>query len=81
VPRPILRQNTLLFLTVVVLLSLPAEGLMHGRVGRAWMAIRGMDVAAETIGIRSLRTKLLAPPISTACSRYQMQKRIESGGR
>jgi len=37
-----------------------AEGLVRGRVGRAWMAIRGMDVAAEIIGIRPLRTKLLA---------------------
>jgi hypothetical protein len=39
---------------------LATEGLVRGRVGRAWMAIRGMDVAAEIIGIRPLRTKLLA---------------------
>jgi hypothetical protein len=39
---------------------LTAEGLVRGRVGRAWTAIRGMDVGAETIGIRPLRTKLLA---------------------
>jgi hypothetical protein len=61
-------------LTDVVLPSLPAEGLLHGRVGRAWMAIRGMDVTAETIGIRSLRTKLSAPSISTACPRYQCKR-------
>jgi hypothetical protein len=47
------------FLTVVVLLLLVAEGLVCGRVGRDWVAIRGMEVAAETIGIRPLRTKLL----------------------
>jgi hypothetical protein len=39
------------FLTVVVLLLLVAEGLVCGRVGRDWVAIRGMEVAAETIGI------------------------------
>jgi hypothetical protein len=42
------------------------------------MAIRGMDVAAETIGIRSLRTKLLAPSISTACSRYQCKRGLRA---
>ena len=47
-------------LFVLVLLLLAAEGLVRSRVGRAWMAIRGMDVAAETIGIRPLRTNLLA---------------------
>jgi hypothetical protein len=58
---PELSSGRILFvLTVVVLLLLVAEGLMRGRVGRAWMAIRGMDVAAKTIAIRRLRTKLLA---------------------
>ena len=42
-----------------MLLLLVAEGLVCGRVGRDWVAIHGMDVAAETIGIRPLRTKLL----------------------
>jgi hypothetical protein len=52
------RAEYLFVLTVVVLVLLATEG--RGRVGRAWMAIRGMDVAAEIIGIRPLRTKLLA---------------------
>jgi ABC-type branched-subunit amino acid transport system permease subunit len=56
-----LSSGRILFvLTVVVLLLLAAEGLVRGRVGRAWMAIRGMDVAAETIGVRRLRANLLA---------------------
>jgi branched-chain amino acid transport system permease protein len=56
-----LSSGRILFvLTVVVLLLLAAEGLVRGRVGRARMAIRGMDVAAQTIGICPLRTKLLA---------------------
>jgi hypothetical protein len=42
------------------------------------MAIRGMDVAAETIGIRSLRTKLPAPSISTACPRYQCKRGLRA---
>ena len=32
----------------------------RGRARRAWIAIRDMDVPAEIIGIRPLRTKLLA---------------------
>jgi hypothetical protein len=43
-----------------VLLLLPAEGLLRGCAGRAWIAIRDMDLAAEIIGIRPLRAKLLA---------------------
>ncbi|MBI3113138.1 MAG: branched-chain amino acid ABC transporter permease, partial [Rhodospirillales bacterium] len=35
------------------------------RVGRAWMAIRDMDIAAEIIGFRPLQTKLLAFAISS----------------
>jgi branched-chain amino acid transport system permease protein len=37
-----------------------AKNLVRGRIGRSWMAIRDMDVAAEIIGIRPLPTKLLA---------------------
>ena len=33
--------------------------------GRAWMAIRDFDIAAEIIGIRPLRTKLLAFAVSS----------------
>jgi len=59
------RAKYLFVLTVVVLLALAAKGLVRGRVGRAWMAIRDMDVAAEIIGIRPLRTKLLAFALSS----------------
>jgi branched-chain amino acid transport system permease protein len=59
------RVKYLFVLTVVVLLALAAKGLVRGRVGRAWMAIRDMDVAAEIIGIRPLRTKLLAFALSS----------------
>jgi hypothetical protein len=43
-----------------VLFLFVAEVLVCGRVGRDGVAIRGMDIAAETIGIRPLRPKLLA---------------------
>jgi branched-chain amino acid transport system permease protein len=59
------RAKYLFVLTVVVLLALAAKGLVRGRVGRAWMAIRDMDIAAEIIGIRPLQTKLLAFAVSS----------------
>ena len=55
----------LFVLTLVGLLSFAAKNLVRGRVGRAWMAIRDMDIAAEIIGIRPLRTKLLAFAVSS----------------
>jgi len=45
--------------------ALIAKNLVRSHVGRAWMAIRDMDIAAEIIGIRPLRTKLLAFAISS----------------
>jgi branched-chain amino acid transport system permease protein len=45
--------------------ALAAKNLIRGRVGRSWMAIRDMDIAAELIGIRPLHTKLMAFGISS----------------
>ena len=55
----------LVVLTLVILLTWAASNLVHGRIGRAWMAIRDMDIAAELMGIRLLRTKLLAFAVSS----------------
>jgi branched-chain amino acid transport system permease protein len=52
-------------LCVVVVVTLAASNLVHGRVGRAWMAVRDMDIAAELIGIRLMPTKLLAFAVSS----------------
>ena len=52
-------------LGVVVLLALAATNLVRGPVGRAWMAIRDMDIAAELIGFRPFQTKLLAFSVSS----------------
>jgi len=42
-----------------------ASNLVHGRIGRMWMAVRDMDIAAELMGIRLLPTKLLAFAVSS----------------
>ena len=55
----------LVTLSVVVVLALLAKNIVRGMTGRSWMAIRDFDVAAEIIGIRPLRTKLLAFAISS----------------
>ncbi len=55
----------LIGLIFVVLFGFIAKNLMRGRIGRSFMAIRDMDIAAELIGIRPLRTKLLAFGISS----------------
>ena len=46
-------------------MTLVAKNLVRGHIGRAWMAIRDMDVAAEVIGIRPLYAKLTAFAVSS----------------
>ncbi len=55
----------LLVLTIVTVMALAAKNMVRSSVGRAWMAVRDMDVAAEVIGIRIMHTKLLAFAISS----------------
>ena len=52
-------------LSIVTLMTYLASNLVHGRIGRSWMAVRDMDIAAELIGIRLLPTKLLAFAVSS----------------
>jgi len=52
-------------LGIVVLLTWLASNLVHGRIGRMWMAVRDMDIAAELIGIKLYQTKLLAFAVSS----------------
>jgi branched-chain amino acid transport system permease protein len=54
------RDKYLLTLSVVFVLTVAAKNLTRSEVGRSWMAIRDLDVAAEIIGIRLFRYKLLA---------------------
>jgi branched-chain amino acid transport system permease protein len=55
----------LIVLSIVALLTLVAANLVRGRIGRMWMAVRDMDLAAELIGIRLYQTKLLAFAVSS----------------
>jgi branched-chain amino acid transport system permease protein len=55
----------LLVLTIVAVLALAAKNMARGNAGRSWMAVRDMDVAAEVIGIRLMRAKLLAFAVSS----------------
>jgi branched-chain amino acid transport system permease protein len=52
-------------LAIVVLLTWIASNIVHGRIGRSWMAVRDMDIAAELMGIRLLPIKLLAFAVSS----------------
>lgn len=54
-----------LVLGIVLVMTLLAKNLVRSGIGRAWMAVRDMDVAAEVIGIRLLQTKLLAFAVSS----------------
>ena len=55
----------LVVLGFVIVMTWLASNLVHGRIGRMWMAVRDMDIAAELIGIRLYRTKLLAFAVSS----------------
>src|SRR4051812_9999575 len=58
-------ERYLLTLSFVAVLALLAKNLTRRMVGRQWMAIRDMDIAAEIIGIRPLYAKLTAFAISS----------------
>jgi branched-chain amino acid transport system permease protein len=55
----------LLCLSVLVVTALLAKNLVRGAIGREWMAIRDMDVAAAVIGIRPMYAKLSAFAVSS----------------
>ena len=55
----------LLTLAIVSVMALAAKNLMRSETGRAFMAVRDMDVAASVIGIPMMKTKLLAFAISS----------------
>jgi branched-chain amino acid transport system permease protein len=64
-PNATASTRYLVALGFVAAFALVAKNLVRGRVGRSWMAIRDRDIAAEIIGVRPLRTKLLAFAISS----------------
>lgn len=58
-------RKYVLVLAITALMALAAKNMVRSNVGRSWMAIRDMDVAAEVIGFRPMRTKLLAFAVSS----------------
>ena len=58
-------ERYLLCLAFVVVFALVAKNLVRGHIGREWMAIRDMDVAASVIGIRPTYAKLTAFGVSS----------------
>lgn len=52
-------------LAMVSVMTWFASNLIRGRIGRRWMAVRDMDIAAELIGIKLYQTKLLAFAVSS----------------
>ena len=59
------QRKYLFVLAIVALFALIAKNLVRAQVGRSWMAIRDMDVAAEVIGIRPMAAKLSAFAVSS----------------
>lgn len=55
----------LFVLAFAILMALAARNLARCKMGRGWMAIRDMDIAAEIIGIDPLKAKLSAFAISS----------------
>lgn len=58
-------QRYLLCLTLLCVFALLAKNLVRGAIGREWMAMRDMDVAAAVIGIRPVYAKLSAFAVSS----------------
>lgn len=52
-------------LSILVVIALLAKNLVRSAIGREWMAIRDMDVAAAVIGIRPMYAKLSAFAVSS----------------
>ena len=58
-------EKYLLCLGILCVIALAAKNLVRSAIGREWMAIRDMDVAAAVIGIRPMYAKLSAFGVSS----------------
>src|SRR5262245_49537227 len=59
------QEKYVVVFVIVTLLALAAKNMARGSTGRAWRAVRDMDVAAEVMGLSLMRTKLQAFAISS----------------
>jgi branched-chain amino acid transport system permease protein len=64
-PEATATTRYLIVLSITAVMTWLAANLVRGRIGRAWMAVRDMDIAAELIGIPLLSTKLTAFAVSS----------------
>ena len=64
-PEATAEVRYLVCLAILAFLGLLAKNLVRSNVGRGWMAVRDMDIAAEIIGLRQFQTKLIAFSISS----------------
>jgi branched-chain amino acid transport system permease protein len=64
-PNATVITRYIIVLTIVSVMTWLASNLVRGRIGRTWMAVRDMDIAAELIGIKLYQTKLLAFAVSS----------------
>jgi branched-chain amino acid transport system permease protein len=64
-PTATATSRYLVVLAIVTVMTWIASNLVRGRIGRSWMAVRDMDIAAELMGIRLLQTKLTAFAVSS----------------
>ncbi|MFK7962439.1 MAG: branched-chain amino acid ABC transporter permease [Burkholderiaceae bacterium] len=55
----------LVITAIVIVMTWVASNLIRGRIGRSWMMIRDMDIAAELMGVRPLAAKLSAFAVSS----------------
>ncbi|MBK6470792.1 MAG: branched-chain amino acid ABC transporter permease [Betaproteobacteria bacterium] len=58
-------EKYLLCLAILIVFAVAAKNLVRSSIGREWMAIRDMDVAAAVIGIRPVYAKLTAFAVSS----------------
>ncbi|MCR5885369.1 branched-chain amino acid ABC transporter permease [Rhizobacter sp. J219] len=58
-------QKYLFCLAFVIVFAVIAKNLVRSHIGRSWMAMRDMDVAAAVIGIRPVYAKLTAFAVSS----------------
>ncbi|MEO8229750.1 MAG: hypothetical protein ABI628_08305 [Chloroflexota bacterium] len=59
-----------LILVILVVVFFLCRRLRDSRLGRAWMAIREDETAAEAMGINTVSTKLLAFSLGASCSGF-----------
>jgi len=68
IPAPV--QWYLLIVVMGGLVLLASHRLEHSRLGRAWMAIREDETAADAMGVDPIRTKLLAFALGASFSGF-----------